>query len=81
MDGVVDCCMAGVLALTLVATEAMCGEIVHCSSTVTALMWAAKRRAESEAHSNTNNLIIHMKSKGRNRKGVQPCTGFLPTGG
>ena len=80
MDDVIDCCMAGVSALTLVAAEAMCGDIVHCSSTVTALMRVAKRCAESEAYSDTSSLIIHTKSQGRNRKGVRPCTGFLPTG-
>ena len=51
MDNVVDCCIAGVSSLTLVAAEAVCGEILHCNSTVTALMRATKRRAESEAHS------------------------------
>ena len=44
MEVVVDCCMVLVAALTPVAAEAMCGEIFHCNSTVTALMRAAKRR-------------------------------------
>ena len=35
MDNVVDCCMTVVSALTSVAAEAVCEEIVHCSSTVT----------------------------------------------
>ena len=81
MDDVVGCCMTGVSALTPAAAEAVCSEVVHCGSTVTALMRAAKRHAESEAHSDTGGLIIHTKSQGRNREGVQPCTGFLTTGG
>ena len=81
MDDLVGCCMAWVSALTPVAAEAVCGEVVHCDSTVTALMRTAKRRAKSEAHSDTGSLVIHTKSQGRNREGVQLCTGFLPTGG
>ena len=81
MDDVDDCCVARVLSLTLVTTKAVCGKIVHCSSTVTALMRAAKRCAESEAHSDTSGLVIHTKSQDRNRKDIQLCTGFLPTGG
>ena len=62
--------MVGVSALTPVAAKAMCGEVVHCGSAVTAHMRTTKGCAESEAHSDTGGLVIQPKSQSHNRKGV-----------
>ena len=77
MDDVADFCLTGMSVLAPAAAEAVYGEVVHCGT----LMRTAERCAKSEAHSDTGGLVVYPKSQGHNRKGVQPCTGFLPTGG
>ena len=60
MQDVINCCVAGVYALTPLTTQAMSGKVIEGGPALAALVGATKWGAQSKANGNLSGLILHV---------------------
>ena len=68
MDDIIHCCEVGVSPRTPTGAKIMDGKVVDLSSAMGALVWAAKRSAESEPYCYMGGLVIQPESQAGHRK-------------
>ena len=64
LDQVIHCRMVVMAPWALTTMKAIGAQVVHQYPTKLAFMWMAQRHPKTKPHGHTDNLLVHMQSKG-----------------